>query len=398
MEQLTTTIKDKKIPGGYYIKARKIQHSKIAHAPPYIREIWDWLLRNAHHTNGSLKRGQCLCSYKQIQEDLCWYVGYRKEKYSKWQCENAIKWLRERAMITTTRTTRGLIVQVVNYDFYQDPKNYEITTRATMKATAIATTRTTQEERENVDVESKNKVVDDHENDTENHNESHTRATMLPHYTKECNKNEKNINNNTDTSTKYLTKCEIPDVEFCNLSPEHQKKALDLIVSMHFRKFPYKKSPASKIYGKNGWIKFRVRVREYFEGIFAKYPTLSPQRVIKAIGRAKKEEPWKYYPPERANKERYVSEEEAIAHKKPDKKDLEILREAKKSLEVCSNEEKILYWLKKLPRALHGNLAVHLSKVYPDGHSYDKAKIRYEREKEDFEGNKNVTSKRKVST
>ena len=28
-------------------------------------------------------------------------------------------------MITTTKTTRGMLITVCNYDFYQDPKNYE---------------------------------------------------------------------------------------------------------------------------------------------------------------------------------------------------------------------------------------------------------------------------------
>jgi len=40
-----------KIKGGYYIKARCIQDSEISIMPPYIREIWDWLLKEANHTN-----------------------------------------------------------------------------------------------------------------------------------------------------------------------------------------------------------------------------------------------------------------------------------------------------------------------------------------------------------
>jgi len=47
-----------KIKGGYYMKARCIQNSEIAIMPPYIREIWDWLLKEANHTdrkiNGSV--------------------------------------------------------------------------------------------------------------------------------------------------------------------------------------------------------------------------------------------------------------------------------------------------------------------------------------------------------
>lgn len=121
------------IQGGYYIKARSIQESEIAHCPPQAREIWDWLIMNANYkdrkVNGRLiKRGQCFTSYKAILEGLHWMVGYRKMRYSKSQCETAMKLLTKRLMITTTKTTRGMIVTVVNYDLYQDSKNYEADT------------------------------------------------------------------------------------------------------------------------------------------------------------------------------------------------------------------------------------------------------------------------------
>ena len=37
------------IPGGYYIKARQIKYSWVANAAPVVREIWDYLLREANH-------------------------------------------------------------------------------------------------------------------------------------------------------------------------------------------------------------------------------------------------------------------------------------------------------------------------------------------------------------
>jgi len=114
------------IKGGYYIKARCIQDSEIAHTAPHIREIWDWVLKEANHKDTKVcKRGQCVRSYKDIQEGLLWYIGWRKMTYSKDQCEIAMKWLRKRAMITTKKTTRGLIITIVNYDKYQLPANYD---------------------------------------------------------------------------------------------------------------------------------------------------------------------------------------------------------------------------------------------------------------------------------
>jgi len=105
------------IKGGYYIKARCIQNSEIAHAPPHVREIWDWLLKEANHTDKKvsgiiIKRGQCFRSYKDIQEGLHWMVGWRKHKYSKNQCEIAMKWLTKRQMIHTAKTTRGMITHI----------------------------------------------------------------------------------------------------------------------------------------------------------------------------------------------------------------------------------------------------------------------------------------------
>ncbi len=142
------------IKDGYYIKARCIQNSDIANKPPYVREIWDWLLKEANHSDNAktgIKRGQCMRSFNDIRNGLCWYVGYRKEQYTKWQCEKAAKYLREQGMIATEKTTRGLIITVLNYDKYQNPKNYE------------------------------------------SNNDSYKKATKDRHYKQECNKNDNNI-------------------------------------------------------------------------------------------------------------------------------------------------------------------------------------------------------------
>lgn len=116
----------KKISGGYYIKARCIQESDISNAPPHVREIWDWFIMKANHKDyKNIKRGELLTSYNDILEGLCWYVGYRKCRYTKAQCETATKYLTRHEMITTKRTTRGMIVTVLNYDRFQNHRNYE---------------------------------------------------------------------------------------------------------------------------------------------------------------------------------------------------------------------------------------------------------------------------------
>jgi len=114
------------INGGYYKMARKEKDSEVASAPPHVREIWHYLIREAtHKENGRFKSGQCMKSLGEIAEDLKWFVGWRTERYTKNQCEFALRWLMKQSMITKKKTTRGLIITICNYDRYQDAKNYE---------------------------------------------------------------------------------------------------------------------------------------------------------------------------------------------------------------------------------------------------------------------------------
>lgn len=118
----------KQISGGFYIKARKIKESVIAHAAPCTREVWDYLLREANHKDNKalgIKRGQLLRTISEIQHELHWMIGYCKKTYSKSQCEAAYDFLRKNNMITTLKTTRGMIITICNYDYYNSPENYE---------------------------------------------------------------------------------------------------------------------------------------------------------------------------------------------------------------------------------------------------------------------------------
>lgn len=127
-----------KIQGGYYIWARQEEESWIAQAPPHVREVFRLLVRRANYRDhGRIRRGQCLITFKEIAEDLSWRSGYRKHKYTKTQIDNAFRSLRREEMITTTKSSRGMIVSVVNYEKYQDPDNYDT---ATTDHTTTATT------------------------------------------------------------------------------------------------------------------------------------------------------------------------------------------------------------------------------------------------------------------
>jgi len=200
------------IHGGYYIKARQIQNSRIATASPCTREIWDWLLMQANHkTTKTCARGQCIRSYKDIQEGLKWYVGYRKKTYSKWSCEAAMKLLTKLAMITTTKTTRGMLISICNYDTYQNPANYE-----------------------------------DHNG---NHNEDHNKTTVTPHYKQECknDKNDKNDKKQARTPQKRFAKPSIDEIRVYAKSIDY-----DLDAEVFFDH-----------YESNGWVVGRTRMKNW---------------------------------------------------------------------------------------------------------------------------------------
>lgn len=120
----------KQITGGYILKARSIQQSEISKCSPCVREVWDWLLMNATHKqkqhNGFIvERGQLFCSYSDIRNGLAWYIGWRKMTYSERSTKDAMKRLRKRTMICTTKRPRGMLVTICNYNAFQTPENYE---------------------------------------------------------------------------------------------------------------------------------------------------------------------------------------------------------------------------------------------------------------------------------
>jgi len=96
------------------------------HEPPCTREIWFYILRKVNFKDSAtLKRGQGFFRYSDIMKDLCWYVGYREQTYSKTQIAKSLRRLREGNAIETTKTTRGVLITVLNYSVYQNPQSYE---------------------------------------------------------------------------------------------------------------------------------------------------------------------------------------------------------------------------------------------------------------------------------
>ena len=111
------------IEGGYYIKARQINDSVIAHVAPHIRELWDWLLKNTRYADKKymgfiIKKGQIFTQYNEIRDDLHWYQGYIKKYWSISQLKRGMYFLIDEEMVTVEKKPRGILITLVNHSFY----------------------------------------------------------------------------------------------------------------------------------------------------------------------------------------------------------------------------------------------------------------------------------------
>jgi hypothetical protein len=135
-----------KIPGGYILLSRKIIDSEIWNKPPLYIKVWAYLLIKAQHSEyKQLQRGQLWTSIPEIQEECSYKVGYRTVTPTYKEVRDVLDFLRNTSngnilrdpsegntkgttkgtMIGTTKGTHGILVNIDNYCFYQDPKNYE---------------------------------------------------------------------------------------------------------------------------------------------------------------------------------------------------------------------------------------------------------------------------------
>jgi len=114
------------VNGGYVLLARKILDSEIMTGSPLQKWLFIWMLLRANHRNwNNLKRGQLHTSIGEMQEAMSYWVGYRKHKPTRGQIRKSYEGLTKSMMISTTKSTRGMIITIRNYERYQNPKNYE---------------------------------------------------------------------------------------------------------------------------------------------------------------------------------------------------------------------------------------------------------------------------------
>ncbi len=115
-----------KIPGGYVLVARKLFMGDLMNKPPLYFKLWVWMLDRANWKNrDKLRRGQFVATIAEMQEAMSYRIGYRKVTPTKDEIRSAYEAFAKATMITTAKTTRGMIITVCNYELYQNPKNYE---------------------------------------------------------------------------------------------------------------------------------------------------------------------------------------------------------------------------------------------------------------------------------
>lgn len=115
-----------KIPGGYILIARKIFKSELMDKPPHYLKLWVWMLGKANWKDrDKLKRGQFLTTIAEMQEAGGYYIGARHRLLTRDEVRSAYEAFSKATMITTAKTTRGMIITILNYLYYQQPENYE---------------------------------------------------------------------------------------------------------------------------------------------------------------------------------------------------------------------------------------------------------------------------------
>lgn len=114
------------IDGGYIVLAKKTLDSDLWSTPPLYMKLWLWMLMKANWKDrDKLKRGQFFTSIEEMRQAMSYKIGYRKITPTRDEIRSAYEAFTKTTMITTTKTTRGMVITICNYELYQNKKNYE---------------------------------------------------------------------------------------------------------------------------------------------------------------------------------------------------------------------------------------------------------------------------------
>ena len=114
------------VEGGFILIARRMLESELMESPAHYVKLWIWMLLKANWKDrGKLKRGQFVTSIAEMQKAGGHKVGYRFHSLSKGEVRSSYEAFTKAHMISTAKTTRGMIITILNYDTYQDLASYE---------------------------------------------------------------------------------------------------------------------------------------------------------------------------------------------------------------------------------------------------------------------------------
>lgn len=110
--------------GTKFIIDRKIFSSDIWWASPWKLKIWIYLLGQANYKENEymgirLKRGQLIRSYRTVQKDCAYKIGYRLKKPSLHTIRRIYEELTKDGRITIRKTRQGSLVTIIKYDDFQ---------------------------------------------------------------------------------------------------------------------------------------------------------------------------------------------------------------------------------------------------------------------------------------
>jgi hypothetical protein len=116
------------IKNGYVLLPRIVLEGLGGRSPLAVA-LYVWLLcRASHKTRQGFKctyqRGELFTSIDMMRDAMKYKSGYRWVRPTRDMIRSAIGALTGAALVTTAKTTRGLIVTIYQYEYYQNPANY----------------------------------------------------------------------------------------------------------------------------------------------------------------------------------------------------------------------------------------------------------------------------------
>jgi len=119
--------KQKKIKGGFILLARQLKYSNIWDKPAWWLKVWVYLLKNVNWTDNKktgIEKGSKWFTYDMIYHDCkLKQEGVRLNSITK-----LIRGWKQSKQLSTQKSTRGFIITIINYSFFQNPESYEVQT------------------------------------------------------------------------------------------------------------------------------------------------------------------------------------------------------------------------------------------------------------------------------